>query len=120
MMKSKDFRRIALGFQDTVEAAHMGHPDFRVGGRIFATLSADERQGMVTLTPDEQDAAIGANPDVFAPASGAWGRQGCTIVQLAAADVDTVGAAMTQAWQNAVKKNAAKKAPRKKTPARRR
>jgi hypothetical protein len=113
-MKSKDFRRIALGFEDTVEASHMGHPDFRVGGRIFATLSADGRQGMVTLTPDEQDAVLFANPDVFTPASGAWGRQGCTMVQLSAAAADTVGAAMTQAWQNAVKKNGAKKAPKKK------
>jgi hypothetical protein len=113
-MKSKDFRRIALGFEDAVEASHMGHPDFRVGGRIFATLSPDERQGMVTLTPDEQDAAMRANPDVFTPASGAWGRQGCTMVQLAAADADTVGVAVTQAWQNAVRKNAAKNAPKKK------
>jgi hypothetical protein len=119
-MKSKDFRRIALGFQDAVEAAHMGHPDFRVGGRIFATLSPDERQGMVTLTPDEQSAVIRANPDVFTPASGAWGRQGSTMVQLSAADADMVGEAMTQAWQNAVKKNAAKKAPKKKTSARKR
>ena len=119
-MKSKDFRRIALGLQDAVEGTHMGHPDFRVGGRIFATLSADERQGMVTLTPDEQDVVVRANPGVFAPASGAWGRQGCTMVQLVSAEADTVGEAMTQAWQNAVKKNAAKKAPKKKTPIKKR
>jgi hypothetical protein len=110
-MTSKDFRRIALGLQDVLENAHMGHPDFRVGGRIFATLSADDRQGMVTLTPEQQDAVIRADPAVFAPASGAWGRQGCTVVQLASADADAVGDAMTLAWQNAVTLNVLKKKP---------
>jgi hypothetical protein len=101
-MNARDFRRIALGLPDAVESSHMAHPDFRVNGRIFATLSGDERQGMVKLPADQQEQFITASPAVFAPASGAWGRQGCTMIQLAAADADVVGEAMTHAWQLAV------------------
>ena len=110
-MTAAQFRRIALGLQDVLESAHMGHPDFRVGGRIFATLSADDRQGMVTLTPEQQHVVVRENEAVFVPASGAWGRQGCTMVQLASADADAVGDAMTLAWQNAVKLNTLRKKP---------
>ena len=77
----------------------MDHPDFRANGRIFATLSPDGHKGMVKLTPPQQRAFIDASPGTFVPASGAWGRQGCTMVNLAAADEDTVGEAMTLAWQ---------------------
>jgi hypothetical protein len=114
-MKARDFRRIALGLQDAIESSHMAHPDFRVNGRIFATLSEDERQGMVKLTLDQQEQFIHAGPAVFTPASGAWGRQGCTMVQLAAADSDVVGEAMTLAWQLAVQKKPAKKRAVRKT-----
>jgi uncharacterized protein (DUF1697 family) len=82
------------------EGAHMGHPDFRANGRIFATLSADERQGVVMLAPADQQAFLAAHPGVFAPASGAWGRQGCTTVKLAAVDLEVLGEAMTLAWRN--------------------
>jgi hypothetical protein len=111
-MKSTDFRRIALGLQDAVEAAHMGHPDFRVNGRIFATLSSDLRQGMVKLTPEQQSAFMTAHAVMFTPASGAWGRQGCTMVDLASADGEIVGEAMTMAWRNAAAPGAAKKPTR--------
>src|SRR5262245_13600204 len=103
-MTANDFRRIALGLADAIEASHMGHPDFRVSNRIFATLHADDRQGMVKLPPDEQERFVRDRPDVFRPENGAWGRQGCTRVQLAAADEDTVGEAMTLAWREAVNK----------------
>ena len=113
-MKARDFRRIALGLQDAIESSHMAHPDFRVNGRIFATLSGDDRQGMVKLSPDQQAQFINASPAVFTPASGAWGRQGCTMVQLAAADADVVGEAMTLAWQLAAQhKPTKKRAPKK-------
>jgi hypothetical protein len=105
------FRRIALGFADVAESAHMGHPDFRVNGRIFATLSADGRQGMVKLPLDGQARVLRDHPDAFAPASGAWGRQGSTMVQLASADAETVGEAMTIAWQHGVATNAARLPP---------
>jgi len=100
---ANDFRRIALGLTDAIEGAHMGHPDFRVNGRIFATLHPDNRQGMVKLPPDAQATFVRENPNMFAPENGAWGRQGCTRVQLAAVDEDTLGDAMTLAWQEAVK-----------------
>ena len=99
-MTARDFRRIALGMKDAIESAHMGHPDFRTSGKIFATLHGDNKFGMVKLTPEQQQRFIADHPAVFAPESGAWGRQGCTAVHLAAADEEIVGEAMTLAWQN--------------------
>jgi len=96
------FRKIALRLQNAVEGAHMAHPDFRVNGRIFATLHPDGKQGMVKVTPDQQRDFIQLQPTAFAPASGAWGRQGCTMVQLSVVDEETLGEAMTLAWQLAV------------------
>jgi uncharacterized protein YdhG (YjbR/CyaY superfamily) len=94
------FRRIALGMKDAVEGSHMGHPDFRAAGRIFASLYDEERSGMVKLTPDQQRQLIEEQPAVFAPQPGAWGRQGYTKVHLTAADEDTLGEAITLAWRN--------------------
>ena len=102
-MKEKDFRRIALGMEDTIESAHMGHPDFRTQGRIFATLHDDRRTGMVKLTPDEQERFVREHPASFEPENGAWGRQGCTRVRLDSVDENTLGEAMTLAWQNTVR-----------------
>ena len=101
-MTPNDFRRIALAMQDAVEGQHMAHPDFRASGRIFATLHPDGRQGMVTLSPEQQQLFMRDHPTMFTPASGAWGRQGCTMVKLSAADEETIGEAMTLAWQAAV------------------
>jgi hypothetical protein len=98
MASSKVFRRIALGMKDAVEGAHMGHPDFRVNGRIFASLHDGEVFGMVKLTPEQQEQFIRDHPAAFAPESGAWGRQGCTRVTLAAVDEETLGEAMTLAY----------------------
>jgi hypothetical protein len=94
-----EFRRIALGMTGAVEGSHMAHPDFRANGKIFATLYPDNKAGMVKLTPEQQQEFLRANPGMFAPAAGAWGRQGCTTVNLAAADEATIGEAMTLAWQ---------------------
>jgi len=109
-MTQDTFRRIALGMTGAVEGAHMGHPDFRANGSIFATLSADGRRGMVWLTPAQQREFVAANRGMFEPASGAWGRQGCTMVALANADEEVVGEAMTLAWRNRAKEQASKKA----------
>jgi len=110
-MKSGGFRRIALGMADAVERSHMGHPDFRVvsNGRVFATLHADDQFGMVALTPEQQQRFVQEAPAAFAPESGAWGRMGCTAVRLNAVDEDTLGEAMTLAWQNAASKPAARR-----------
>jgi len=77
--------------QDAIERAHMGHPDFRVNGRIFATLHPDHKWGIVKLTPDQQQELVPKNPATFAPENGAWGRQGCTAVRLASVDEATLG-----------------------------
>jgi hypothetical protein len=95
------FRRLALGLPEASEVGHMGHPDFRVGGRIFATLGhPDERWGMVKLTPDQQEGFVAAEPSVFVPVKGAWGRRGATNVLLRAAKAGSLRAAMLLAWRN--------------------
>jgi len=100
-MTASQFRTIALGFDGAYEHAHMGHPDFRAAnGKIFATLHADKKHGMVKLTPAQQKRFLADHPDAFAPASGAWGLGGATIVTLAAVDAETLGEAMTLAWKN--------------------
>ena len=78
-MTAEEFRKMALSLPETSEAAHMGHPDFRVGGKIFATLSPPgQGWAMVKLTPDQQESFVQAEPKVFAPFNGAWGRDGTT------------------------------------------
>jgi hypothetical protein len=109
-MRENDFRRMALGMEGAIESAHMGHPDFRVNNRIFATLHHDREFGMVALTPGQQQQFMRDHPDAFAPESGAWGRGGSTRVRLAAVAEDTLGEAMTLAWQNTVNKGASKPA----------
>ena len=99
-MNANDFRRIALGMKDTIESAHMGHPDFRVNGKIFATLHADNEWGMVALTPEQQQRFLVEAPRSFVPENGAWGLQGATAVRLDAVDEETLGEALTLAWQN--------------------
>jgi hypothetical protein len=107
-MRANDFRRIALGLEGAVEGAHMGHPDFRVNNRIFATLHHDPEFGMVALTPDQQEQFTRAHPDAFAPETGAWGRAGSTRVRLASVHEETLGEAVTLAWQNTVNKGPSK------------
>ena len=98
-MNGDEFRRLALELEGTSEGAHMGHPDFRVGGRIFASLSADERLGTVKLTPEEQGEFVREHGAAFEPAAGAWGRQGWTRLALDAAPRAGVRAALLLAWQ---------------------
>ena len=98
-MTSAGFRRIALALDGVIESAHMGHPDFRVNGRIFATLKADHQYGMVVLTPEQQAVLVQSHPAAFAPESGAWGRSGCTRVALKAVNEEVLGEALTLAWQ---------------------
>ena len=118
-MRANDFRRIALGMEGAVEGAHMGHPDFRVNNRIFATLHHDPAFAMVALTPDQQEQFTSAHPDAFAPEAGAWGRAGSTRVRLAAVHEETLGEAVTLAWQNAVNKGPSPTRKRSAKPVRR-
>jgi hypothetical protein len=96
-----NFRRLALALPGTVESSHMGHPDFRVGNRIFATLGyPDNSWAMVKLKPDEQTALVTTQPSIFKPVKGAWGLRGSTNVCLGEADRASVENALSLAWQN--------------------
>lgn len=99
-MTSEDFRRLALGFPETVEGSHMDHPDFRVRGKIFATLFPYGPWGVVMLTPEQQKEFMRKAPEVFVPAKGAWGRRGCTQVLIKAVASSTLRKAITAAWHN--------------------
>jgi hypothetical protein len=99
MPTADDFRRIALSFPGAEEKAHMGHPDFRVGGRIFATLQAPESgAGMVSLHPEQQELAMEAEPEAFRPAAGAWGRGGSTLVTLSRVSDEWLERTLDWAW----------------------
>ena len=118
-MTARTFRKIALSLPEAVEGAHMGHADFRVSGRIFATLGyPDAKWGMVALTPEQQEDALREH-EAMSPAKGVWGARGATMVRLAAVDEETLGAALTQAWQNAVAKSSAKRSVAKRSRPRR-
>ena len=98
-MTADRFRELALALDGAEERAHMGHPDFRAHGRIFAGLDADERIGTLKLTPDQQAEMIRQQPDAFTLAAGAWGRQGWTKVSLGDAAVTGVRTALLLAYQ---------------------
>lgn len=108
-MTPNEFRELALSFPEAIESAHMHHPDFRVGGRIFATLGYPNKDSaMVRLPRDKQKEFIRSNPDVFQPAKGAWGRQGSTIVYLPVATSDVVREALAIAWRETAPKRLSK------------
>ena len=107
-MTADEFRRLALTLPEAIESAHMGHPDFRVGGRIFATLgSPDASHGMVKLSREQQEMFLRVSPDAFAPAKGSWGRSGSTIVVLKRAKSAMLRDAMVAAWRNVAPKRLA-------------
>jgi hypothetical protein len=99
-MTAAEFRRLALALPCVVEASHMGHPDFRVDGKIFATLGhPDSGFGALMLSPLDQTLLLQSHPKAFAPAAGAWGRAGSTIVTLRLAPRTIVEAALEAAWK---------------------
>ena len=103
-MTADDFRRLALSFDGAEERSHMDHPDFRVRGKIFATLGPDLTWGMAKLTPDQQAELMRAHPNVFEPAAGKWGLGGATKVILAQSSTETAGEALTLAHGNITEK----------------
>ena len=107
-MTANDFRRLALALPEAVESAHMNHPDFRVGGKVFATLGyPDKAWGMVKLTPEQQHYFSKDHPDVFVPVKSAWGRKGATSVLLKAAKKSIVEKTLQAAWGNTAPKRLA-------------
>ena len=105
-MSSNRFRRIALNLPGVIEGAHQGHADFRAGKRIFATLGYPDRDwGMVKLTSEQQAMLVEAEPDIFRPVPGGWGKRGSTNVRLAKADAATLQSALAMAWRNSAPKS---------------
>jgi hypothetical protein len=103
---ANQFRRMALTLPGTSESAHMNHPDFRVEGKIFATLGyPDKTCGMVKLTPAQQKEFVRGDPEVFDPCNGAWGRRGATNVRLDLVAKDTLWRALATAWRNTAPKH---------------
>jgi hypothetical protein len=104
-MNANEFRRLALDLPETAEGSHMGHADFRVAGKIFATLGyPSDGWGLVKLTPVQQQLLVQAEPEVFVPAKGAWGSRGATSVCLRAARKRSVREALVSAWNNTAPK----------------
>ncbi|HUO35233.1 MAG TPA: MmcQ/YjbR family DNA-binding protein [Candidatus Acidoferrum sp.] len=100
-----EFRRMALAHADAAESAHMKHPDFRVRGRVFATLGyPDGEYGMVKLAPAKQAEFVRSSPKAFAPAKGSWGRQGSTCVRLSAVKKRELASALLAAWSHVARK----------------
>ncbi len=106
-MNAADFRRIALTFEGAEESSHMGSPEFRVGGRIFATLASQKQgYGNLMLTPEQQAAFVEEQPEVFVPIPGGWGRMGMTHIRLAETNEDVLAGALRTAWRLRIEKNA--------------
>lgn len=108
-MNAADFRRLALSLQGAEEGSHMGSADFRVGGRIFATLaSMDQGYGNLMLTLEQQAEFVGEQPEVFLPIKGGWGRMGMTHIRLDQANEDVLAGALRTAWKLRIEKNTKK------------
>lgn len=116
-MNAADFRRIALSLEGAEEDSHMGASDFRVGGRIFATLASEkEGYGNLMLTPEQQSAFVEELPNVFVPIPGGWGRMGSTHIRLAEANEDLLAGALRTAWKLRIDKNGRTSAKRRAHP----
>ena len=108
-MTPNEFRDLALSFPEAIESAHMHHPDFRVGGKIFATLGyPDDDSAMVKLSPELQKEFVRTSPGVFKPVKGAWGRQGATNINLPMATTDILREALAAAWSKTAPKRLSK------------
>jgi hypothetical protein len=106
-MTPNDFRHMALRLEGAEESSHMGNPDFRVGGHIFATLASQKQgYGNLMLTPEQQSAFVTELPGIFLPVKGGWGRMGATHIRLSAASADVLAGALHSAWKLRVEKNA--------------
>ena len=99
-MTAEEFRKLALSFEGAEESSHMGHPDFRAKGKIFATLNGDLTEGMAKLTSDQQADLMTRYPASFRLASGKWGTSGATMIILGQANIESAGEALTLAYQN--------------------
>ncbi len=112
-MTASNFRKIALSFPETEERQHMDHPDFRVAGKIFATLGyPDKTRGMVKLSPEDQHNFSQEYPKAFVPVKGTWGRRGATSVHLKSVRKETMQQALQAAWRKTAPKWLLSRSPR--------
>lgn len=109
MADAATFRRLVLAMPDVEEGAHQGHADFRLGGRVFATLQPGETVGMVVLPQARQQELLQRGTPGLRAASGAWGRAGCTLFELAAVTDSALGELLTDGWQHMLAKLAGKR-----------
>jgi hypothetical protein len=106
-MNAADFRRIALSLEGAEQGSHMGAADFRVAGRIFATLASQKQgYGNLMLTPQQQAEFVEEQPEIFVPIAGGWGKMGATHIRLAATNEDMLAGALRVAWMLRIEKNA--------------
>ena len=117
-MTSADFRELVLGMEGVAEGAHMGHADFRAGGRVFAGLTADETHATLRLPPDEQATFLETASGAFAAAAGAWGRQGWTRMDLRAVTRADARSAVLLAWEHTMANPARPRTTRTSSPRR--
>lgn len=113
MVSAAQFTKWALAFDGVEPGAHMNHPDFRVFGRIFASLQEDGVRAMVRLAPAQQQRWLATHADALTPATGAWGKAGCTMVALAAVDGNTARELLLDAWQTAMAQGKRPRRPRR-------
>jgi hypothetical protein len=104
-VNGEEFRRLALSMPEAVEVGHMGHPDFRVGGKIFASIDASGARGCIRLEPERQEMLMAAEPGLFEPAEGYWGRKGWTYLTLAPADEATARSVLAASWRGVAPKS---------------
>ena len=108
-MTTDGFRRLAMRMPEAAEVGHMGHPDFRVRGKIFATLGYPTGEwAVVVLAPEQQEAFCTAEPSVFVPVKGKWGARGATTVRLRPARASSVRLALLAAWRKVAPRELAK------------
>lgn len=108
-MTADEFRSLALSFPESAEGSHFETADFRVAGKIFATLRPSDSRAVLKLTPDQQRLFLKTSPDMFQPVKGSWGEKGWTQVQLDAADAESVRHVMATAWKSVAPKTVVKR-----------
>jgi hypothetical protein len=98
-MTPATFRRIALSLPEATEGSHFSNADFRIAGKIFATLALEHQgYGVLLLTPDQQADLVQDAPEIFSPVPGGWGEKGATRVSLAKVPADFLETALRVAW----------------------
>jgi len=103
-MDADAFLILALSLPETALCSHMRNPDIRVAGKIFAGPVGPRGAAILKLTAEQQEMMCAAEPALFAPEPGHWGRLGWTRLAIYAADEATARGALWTAWRNVAPK----------------